>query len=347
MKEKIKLTQYSHGGGCGCKIAPDVLDKILKNNDNIFKHSSNILVGNDTKDDAAVYQMDKNTALISTLDFFTPIVDDPYIFGQIAATNSISDIYAMGGYPILALAILGFPVSKLPIDVAKKIILGAKKVCKDAGISLAGGHSIDSVEPIFGLSVNGKVDIKNLKKNNTAKEGDKIFITKPLGVGILASAQKVDILRDKDKNVAKKIMLTLNNIGFEIGKLKYVNAMTDVTGFGLLGHLIEVCEGSALSSELYFHNIVLPKCIDYYLDMECVPEGTMRNKASYGKKANNLTDKHITTLCDPQTSGGLLIFVAPKYENDFMLFLEKNALSKHTKAIGTMIAKDKKSVYML
>ncbi len=345
--EKIALTKYASGGGCGCKISPATLEKILKTSKNLFTEDKNLIVGNDTKDDAAVYKIDKDTAIISTTDFFMPIVDDAYTFGQIAATNAISDVYAMGGEPIMALAILGFPLSKLPLAIASKIIDGARKVCKDAGISLAGGHSIDTPEPIFGLAVNGRAPIANIKKNSDAKKGDKLFLTKPIGVGILANAIKREIIESKDYNVAKNIMLKLNKIGFEIGKLKYVNSMTDVTGFGVLGHLIEICEGSELSAEINFDNIVTPKCLAGYIEQGCIPGGTIRNFDSYGKKVANLSEDHKKILCDPQTSGGLLVAVSSKNEANFVKFLEDNDLSKHTKSIGQMVEKNKKAVYVL
>lgn len=334
MKEKIKLTSYSSGAGCGCKIAPNVLSQILKTKTK--ENHKNLLVGNATKDDAAVYKIDKENAIISTTDFFMPIADDAKTFGMIAATNAISDVYAMGGTPIMALAILGWPLSKLPASLAREVIGGAREVCAKAGIALAGGHSIDSAEPIFGLSVNGSVKIKNLKRNDTAKNEDILFLTKPIGVGTLATAEKAQVLRSKDRNVAKNIMLKLNQIGQKIGGLSYVNAMTDVTGFGLLGHLIEMCEGSSLKAEVLTDNVVIPKCLDYYLDMECVAGGTIRNMQSYGAKIHNLTDRFMTLFCDPQTSGGLLISVSKKNEKDFVKFLVKNGFENHTKPIGRM-----------
>lgn len=340
--EKIALTKYASGGGCGCKISPATLEKILKTSKNLFTEDENLLVGNNTKDDAAVYKIDNTTAIISTTDFFMPIVDDAYTFGQIAATNAISDVYAMGGEPIMALAILGFPLEKLPLAIASKIIDGARKVCKDAGISLAGGHSIDTPEPIFGLAVNGRAKISNIKQNSGAKAGDKLFLTKPIGVGILANAIKREIIEPKDYNLAKSIMLKLNKIGAEIGKLKYVNAMTDVTGFGVLGHLVEVCEGSDLSAELYFDNIVTPKCLAGYIEKGCIPGGTIRNFDSYGKKISNITEDNKKILCDPQTSGGLLVSVSAKSEANFIAFLEENGLKAHTKPIGEMKERNKK-----
>src|SRR6186713_3162615 len=252
--EAIRLTQYSHGAGCGCKIAPKVLDEILKTNIST-PDNKNLLVGNSSKDDAAVYDLENGMALISTTDFFMPIVDDAFDFGRIAAANSISDVYAMGGKPLLAIAVLGWPVEKLPVELAQRIIEGGRSVCAEAGIPLAGGHSIDSPEPIFGLAVTGIVNKEDLKKNNTAEEGDLIFLTKPLGVGILSTAQKRGLLKEEHLQMMIEQMTTINKIGEALGKLKSVKALTDVTGFGLLGHLTEMCEGSNLNAEIDFSKV--------------------------------------------------------------------------------------------
>ena len=257
----IKLTQYSHGAGCGCKISPKVLDTIL--NTSIPQDSNkNLLVGNHSRDDAAVYDLGDGTAVISTTDFFLPIVDDPYTFGKIAAVNAISDVYAMGGEPLLAIAILGWPINKLSPEVAAKVMEGGRAVCKEAGIPLAGGHSIDNPEPIFGLAVTGRIDISNLKKNSTAKAGSKLYLTKPLGVGILATSQKQGILKDEHQHIAAESMMLLNKVGVELSKMKGLTAMTDVTGFGLLGHLIEMCEGSNVSAIIDYKKVpVFPEAI--------------------------------------------------------------------------------------
>ena len=307
--EPIKLTQYSHGAGCGCKIAPAVLDEILRSNI-AFPDHKNLLVGNNSKDDAAVYDLKNGMALILTTDFFMPIVDDPFEFGRIASANAISDVYAMGGKPVVAIAILGWPVNVLPPTIAQKVIEGSRSICKEAGIPLAGGHSIDSPEPIFGLAVNGLVAIENIKQNNLAKEGDYIFLTKPLGVGILATAEKKGILKEGHKGIASKQMMQLNKTGERLGGTEGVNAMTDVTGFGLLGHLVEMAEGSGLSAIIDFENV--PLIIDnlnYYVDQKSIPGGTNRNWESYGDKIGNINEYQKTILADPQTSGGLLIAV--------------------------------------
>lgn len=307
--DTIKLTQYSHGAGCGCKIAPSVLDEILKSN-LALPDNKNLLVGNSSKDDAAVYDLENGMALISTTDFFMPIVDDPFEFGRIASANAISDVYAMGGKPIVAIAILGWPINILPPAIAQKVIEGSRSICLEAGIPLAGGHSIDSPEPIFGLAVSGLVTIENIKQNDLAKEGDVIFLTKPLGVGILTTAEKKGILKEEHKSVAAKQMMQLNKAGEILGSIKGVNAMTDVTGFGLLGHLVEMAEGSSLSSVIDFENV--PLIIDdikNYVDQKSIPGGTNRNWDSYGDKIGDISEYQKAILADPQTSGGLLISV--------------------------------------
>jgi selenide,water dikinase len=313
MVEQYKLTQFSHGAGCGCKIAPKVLDEILKNQQESPFYSS-LLVGNEARDDAAVMDLGDGTAVISTTDFFMPIVDDAFDFGQIAAVNAISDVYAMGGKPLLAIAILGLPIDKLPPSVGNRMVAGARQACKEAGIPLAGGHSIDAPEPIFGLAVTGRVPIKNIKKNGGATEGSVLFLTKPLGVGILTTAQKKGKLLPEHAALAPLSMKQLNTLGAVFGDLDYVEAMTDVTGFGLLGHLSEMCEASNLSAVIDFQKIPLldKTAIDYYLSEKCTPGGTVRNFDSYGHKISELTDYQRAILCDPQTSGGLLVAVKPE-----------------------------------
>lgn len=310
LTKEIKLTEYSHGAGCGCKIAPKVLDSILHHEgQKLF--FDNLIVGNDERDDAAVMDLGDGTAIISTTDFFMPIVDDPVDFGRIASVNAISDIYAMGGTPILAIAILGWPIDKLPPEVANEVIQGARDACQEAGIPLAGGHSIDSPEPIFGLAVTGRVDLPHLKKNGGATPGCNLYLTKPLGVGILTTAQKQKKRLPEHDMLARDSMVKLNKIGAPLGELSYVKAMTDVTGFGLLGHLIEMCEASKVSVQIEFDKIPLidKAILDYYLSKGCIPGGTKRNWASYGHKIGEISDYHKHLLCDPQTSGGLLVAV--------------------------------------
>ncbi|MDX2283943.1 MAG: selenide, water dikinase SelD [Bacteroidia bacterium] len=316
-QDTIRLTQYSHGAGCGCKISPKVLDSILHSSTIELPHP-NLLVGHEHRDDAAVYDLGDGTAIISTTDFFMPIVDDPYDFGRIASVNAISDVYAMGGTPMMAIAILGWPVDKLPPEVARRVMEGARAVCKEIGIPLAGGHSIDSPEPIFGLAVTGRVNIGQIRINGGAQPGYKLFLTKPLGVGILTTAQKKGILREEHALIARDSMVRLNKAGEFFAKQAFVKSMTDVTGFGLLGHLSEMCEASRLSAVISFQDVpVIPEAYDY-LRQGAVPGGTRRNWDSYGHKVSELTEEQRHILCDPQTSGGLLVAVVPEYESEFI-----------------------------
>ncbi|MBP7184168.1 MAG: selenide, water dikinase SelD [Saprospiraceae bacterium] len=327
MIEEIKLTQYSHGAGCGCKISPKVLDAILKHQSNGVKFP-NLLVGNDERDDAAVLDIGNETGVVSTTDFFMPIVDDAYDFGRIASVNAISDIYAMGAKPILAIAILGWPIDKIPAEVANKVIEGARHICLSAGIPLAGGHSIDSPEPIFGLAVTGLVQLSNLKKNGGAKVGDRLFLTKPLGVGIYTTAQKKGLLKAEHSKIAADSMLQLNSIGGLFGTLEYIHAMTDVTGFGLMGHLIEMCEASNLSATIDFDKVPLlqSEVLKSYLEQKCIPGGTLRNIDSYGHKIDVDDEKKKLIVCDPQTSGGLLVAVDENHVEEFLAITKKNNL---------------------
>jgi selenide,water dikinase len=323
---QIRLTEYSHGAGCGCKISPKLLDEILSGSKTDF-FDANLLVGNESKDDAAVYDLGNGEALISTTDFFMPIVDDPFTFGRIAGCNAISDIYAMGGQPLMAIAIFGWPINKLPAHVAAGVIEGGRSICAEAGIALAGGHSIDSPEPIFGLSVSGKVDLKYLKKNSDARVGDAIFLTKPLGVGILSTAQKMKKVSAEDHQNAIVQMTQLNSVGSEIAKIEGVNAITDVTGFGLGGHLLEVCLASRVSANLTFANIPLLDNIEHYLDLGCVPGGSERNFQSYGHQLGILNAMQKSIVCDPQTSGGLLITVTQSAKSAVREILKEQKLS--------------------
>ena len=274
-------------------------------------YDPNLLVGNETADDAAVYDLGNGTAIISTTDFFMPIVDDPFDFGRIAATNAISDIFAMGGKPIMGIAILGFPTNILPAEVAQKIVDGGRFACHQAGIALAGGHSIDSPEPIFGLAVTGVIDTEKVKRNASAKSGCKLYMTKPLGIGILTTAEKKGKLKPEHQGLATAAMCQMNSIGSQFSQVEGVTAMTDVTGFGLLGHLIEICEGSNLSAVVFADKIKTLDGVKYYIAQGCVPGGTGRNFDSYGHKVGALTEEQKAILCDPQTSGGLLVAVEP------------------------------------
>ena len=341
----FKLTQYSHGAGCGCKISPKILDQILHTDATVIQpHYSNLIVGNDSRDDAAVLDLGNGEAIISTTDFFMPIVDDAFDFGRIASANAISDIYAMGGEPIMAIAILGWPLDKLPPEVARQVLEGSRAVCREAGIPLAGGHSIDSPEPIFGLAVTGKVRIEHLKQNNTATEGCKLYLTKPLGVGILTTAQKKGILKPEHADVAPAQMAKLNSFGAVLGKLPYVKALTDVTGFGLLGHLTEMAEGSGLSATLLFDAVPALPIIAEYLAQKSFPGGTIRNWDSYGHKISELTEIQKYILADPQTSGGLLIAIEPGSTTEFERVAHENGFD--LQAFGELVERREKVVYV-
>lgn len=324
--EEIKLTQYSHGAGCGCKISPVILDEILRTTQS-FPTDPRLLVGNDKRDDAAVLDMGNGTALISTTDFFMPIVDDAFDFGRIASANAISDVYAMGGKPILAVAILGWPIAILPPVAAQKVLEGARVVCAEAGITLAGGHSIDCPEPVFGLAVNGIVPISQLKRNATAEAGCRLYLTKSLGVGILSTARKRGVLLPEDADIALESMVKLNSLGEKFGKMSHVKAMTDVTGFGLLGHLMEICDGSDLSATIEFKKIPVIPSLSGYLSQGCVPGGTERNWSSYGHKVSALSQERRDVLADPQTSGGLLVAVSEDGINEFEQLLKEEGLT--------------------
>jgi selenide,water dikinase len=341
---EIRLTQFSHGAGCGCKIAPTVLDIILHNNEAALDFPG-LLVGNSSRDDAAVYDIGNGIAMISTTDFFMPIVDDPFEFGRIAATNAISDVYAMGGTPNMAIAILGWPVDKIAPEVAGRVVAGGRKACNDAGIPLAGGHSIDCPEPVFGLAVNGLIPIKNIRKNDSAKSGDLLFLTKPLGVGIIATASKRSIATEEDLAVALKQMTTLNKIGSVLGQHSFIHALTDVTGFGLLGHLIEMAEGSGLTAHINYDAVPAINGLEKYIAQGSIPGGTKRNWASYGHKVLMKEESHISLLADPQTSGGLLIAVDRSSVDDFKKIMKDNGMEEFAKApIGELQEKQMKTV---
>ncbi|WP_427312413.1 selenide, water dikinase SelD [Cupriavidus sp. H39] len=339
MTHPIRLTQYSHGAGCGCKISPKVLDVILAGSG--AQHlDPRLWVGNASRDDAAVYALDGadgERGVVSTTDFFMPIVDDPFDFGRIAATNAISDIYAMGGDPLMAIAILGWPVNVLPPEVAREVVAGGRRACDDAGIPLAGGHSIDAPEPIFGLAVTGLVERAHMKRNDTATPGCRLYLTKPLGIGVLTTAEKKGLLRADNRHLARDWMCVLNRPGSAFGRLPGVRAMTDVTGFGLLGHLVEMADGSGLTARIEYAAVpVLDDVIDY-IGQGCVPGGTQRNFDSYGHRIAPLTEAQRALLCDPQTSGGLLVAVEPAGEAAFLAECQRLGLS--LAPIGEMVAR--------
>lgn len=332
----VKLTEYSHGAGCGCKIAPGVLEEILKTSSDPF-HDPRLLVGNETKDDAAVYDLGNGSSVVSTTDFFMPIVDDPFEFGQIAATNAISDIYAMGGSPLMAIAIFGWPIKKLSADIAAQVIEGGRHACKLAGITLAGGHSIDAPEPIFGLAVTGQVENTHVKRNSHASANCDLFLTKPLGIGILTTAGKNKVLKEEHSRIAIETMLQLNKPGAEFAKLPYVTAMTDVTGFGLMGHLAEICEGSDLHAVVDYQAVPKLPEVENYISLGCSPGGAQRNFDSYGHHLSDMTDMQKKILCDPQTSGGLLVAIEKNHTEDFIKFAKTFDLD--LKPLGKLVEK--------
>ncbi len=324
--DDIRLTQYSHGAGCGCKISPAILDSIL-HSEIPKEFFSSLLVGNDSRDDAAVYDLGDGTCIVSTTDFFMPIVDHPETFGAIASVNAISDVYAMGGEPLMAIAILGWPVNSVPTDIARRVMDGSKQVCSKAGIPLAGGHSIDCPEPVFGLAVTGKVRRENLKRNDSARAGSVLYLTKPLGIGIVTTAQKKGIVKEDHYKAAVETMLRLNQFGSKVAPLDYVSAMTDVTGFGLLGHLCEMCEGSGLSAKIVFDKVPTFSFLQEYIEQKSMPGGTTRNWDSYGKKISSITPGQRAILADPQTSGGLLLAVDAGQSKTFEDFASTHGLT--------------------
>ncbi|WP_461516902.1 selenide, water dikinase SelD [Porticoccus sp.] len=331
----VRLTEYSHGAGCGCKISPKVLDQILVSQ-LVLPDFPNLLVGNSSKDDAAAFDLGNGQVVLSTTDFFMPIVDDPFDFGRIAATNAISDIYAMGGQPLMAIAILGWPINSLSPEVAQQVVEGGRRACADAGIPLAGGHSIDAPEPIFGLAVTGLTSREQLKQNNLAQAGDKLYLTKPLGIGILTTAQKQKKLQPEHTHLARDIMCQLNTVGAHAAKLEGVTAITDVTGFGLMGHLLEVCEGSSVQAVVEASAVPLIAEVLDYLAQGCVPGGTGRNLDSYGHKLAPMAERLQHLFCDPQTSGGLLIAVRPDHAMALETLLAEQGL--HATSIGELQA---------
>ena len=335
MDLNVRLTQFSHGGGCGCKIAPGVLEKILsKSAPGILPKA--LLVGIETADDAAVYQINESQAIVATTDFFMPIVDDPHDFGAIAATNAISDVYAMGGHPLFALALVGMPVNQLPLDTIRRILEGGESVCARAGIPIAGGHTIDSVEPIYGLVAIGLVDPRNLKRNAGAKAGDILVLGKPLGVGIYSAALKKEKLDDTGYRAMIESTTKLNTPGPALGRLDGVHALTDVTGFGLLGHLLEICKGSGVAAQVDFSALpLLPGAID--LAREGFFTGASgRNFGGYGDKVTlgpAIDEACKAILTDPQTSGGLLVACAPETVDDVMKIFRAEGFG-HAAVIG-------------
>jgi len=345
-KEMVKLTEFSKGGGCGCKIAPAALQQILQTSD--LPSFSQLLVGNESSDDAAVFQINEQQAVVSTTDFFLPIVDDAFDFGRIASANAISDVYAMGGTPLLAIAILGWPVDKLPLDAARDVLEGARNICATAGIPLAGGHTIDSNDPIFGLAVTGTVTTANLKKNNTAQKGDLLFLTKKLGAGVLATALKKNLLQPEDYRILIDQMTRLNSIGEKLGKINGVHAMTDVTGFGLLGHLAEMATGSGLGAQVSYRALKKMQGLETYLTQKTIPDATFRNWNSYSKlvqfeKGVNVMEA-FNLLPDPQTNGGLLIAVAADAVEEVSDLFRSEGYEEFLEPIGSITETSEKPI---
>ena len=340
MENKVKLTEFSHGYGCGCKISPSVLSSILGGAKSKLQFP-NMIVGNSTNDDAAVMDLGNGQALVSTTDFFMPIVDDAFDFGRIAATNAISDVFAMGGKPLMALAILGWPIDKLPAELASEVMRGAVEVCDAAGIPIAGGHTIDSPEPIFGLAVNGLVQRDKILTNQGIQKGDLLFITKPLGVGIITTAHKMGKASDDDLNNAIESMCLLNSIGTMLASNKGIHALTDVTGFGLFGHLLEMLEGTGLAALIDTKSWPVLPNVDKYLAQYTIPAITYRNWNSYGSRVQEPSADVLHLGCDPQTSGGLLIAVAPEAIDDLMDIMSEYSIpSNCVETIGRVISKE-------
>jgi selenide,water dikinase len=335
----IKLTSFSHGGGCGCKIAPGILSEILKKSSG-FPVPKELMVGIETADDAAVYRLNDEQALIATTDFFMPIVDDPYDFGRIAATNAISDVYAMGGTPIMALALVGMPIDKLPLDVIGKIIQGGEAICAEAGIPIAGGHTIDSVEPIYGLVVIGLVHPSKVKRNADAKAGDKLILGKPLGVGILSAALKKNALDAAGYAAMIENTTKLNKPGKALSTLPSVHALTDVTGFGLLGHLLELSRGAGLTAKLHMQQIPLLPTVQHLAENGYVTGASGRNWAAYGHEvhlSDQISAVQQMLLTDPQTSGGLLVSCDAAAVDEVLALFRREGFAEAA-VIGEMIA---------
>jgi len=336
-----RLTSLSHGGGCGCKIAPGVLSEILKNSSNLpgLNLPPELLVGIETADDAAVYLLNDEQALIATTDFFMPIVDDPYDFGRIAATNAISDVYAMGGTPIMALGIVGMPINVLPLETIGAILRGGQDVCRDAGIPIAGGHTIDSVEPIYGLVVMGLIHPSRVKKNSGARDGDVLILGKPLGVGILSAALKKEALSADGYACMIATTTQLNKPGIELAKMQAVHALTDITGFGLAGHGLELARGAQLRMQLQLDQIPLLPGVLELATQGMVTGASGRNWASYGAEVTvpvDISPAHKALLSDPQTSGGLLVACAPEAADEVLACFRRHGFHD-ARAVGRMV----------
>jgi selenide,water dikinase len=335
----LRLTAFSHGGGCGCKVAPGVLRELLaKSAPGLLPPE--LLVGVETADDAAVYRINASQAIVATTDFFMPIVDDPFDFGAIAATNALSDVYAMGATPLFALALVGMPLDKLPIEMVRSILAGGEAICAKAGIPIAGGHTIDSVEPIYGLAAIGLVDPQHVKRNAGARAGDALILGKPLGVGVYSAAFKKGRL-DAERYAAMLTSATqLNTPGIVLGREERVHALTDVTGFGLLGHLLEVCRASRVGARLAFDRLPLLRDALGLVREGSITGASARNWASHGEEvdlARGIDDAKRALLTDPQTSGGLLVACAPEAVQAVLAVFRSEGFA-HAAVIGECVA---------
>lgn len=336
----VRLTQFSHGSGCGCKIAPEVLQRILKGSGQGSMFSQ-LVVGNEHSDDAAVWKWSEHEYLISTTDFFTPIVDDAFTFGQIAAANALSDVYSMGGTPVMALAILGWPVDKLPAEMAAKVLEGGRNICEKAGIPLAGGHSIDSPEPFFGLAVNGKVSPERLKTNAGARVGDALFLSKPIGTGVYSTALKRGVISSEEMREAHDQMLQLNDFGAKASALAGLHAMTDITGFGLAGHALEMCKASDVGMLFNDASIPLLSRVRELTSKYLIPDNTYRNFNSYGSLLAEMTAEQLMVYCDPQTNGGLLLSVDAEQQDLLFELADREEISLYK--IGKVVPREVQS----
>lgn len=334
MIEPIKLTEYSKIGGCSCKIAPEVLQEILKTDIGFI--DTNLLVGNASADDAAVYSINTEDCVISTTDFFTPVVNDAFDYGRVAATNAISDVYAMGGAPVMAVAILVWPIDKLPVALAQEVLNGARNVCANAGIALAGGHSVNGPEPMFGLAVTGMIKKQHLKKNCTPQVNNVLYLTKAIGSGVLTAALKRNILPSEHYAGLINTMTTLNSIGAQLGKLSYVHALTDVTGFGLIGHLIEMVQQTNVTARINKNAIPLLAGVDELTKAFVFPDNTTRNYNAHKHLVTGMQGLDFLTLCDPQTSGGLLIAIDAANQAEFEQLLQQHNQPCYN--IGSIVA---------
>jgi selenide,water dikinase len=342
---KTRLTDWSKGSGCGCKISPADLKQILHSSDGVLPPHPDLWVGYNTSDDAAVLRWNDDIGLISTVDFFTPMVNTPRDFGKVAAANALSDVYAMGGRPLMAIAILGWPVGRIPLQQAGEVLDGARFICQMAGIPLAGGHSIESSEPFFGLAVSGSVNKTQMLTNAGAKPGDVLILTKPIGNGIILAAEKRGLLTQEiHLETALSYMCSLNKVGAELHSFLGVHALTDITGFGLLGHLTEMCVASNVSAEVEFNKIPTYPFLADYISKSIYPDMTMKNYSHFAANTSPLGMRELLIMCDPQTSGGLLISVAES--SSLALLKSLNESGHNGSIIGRCLQPSEKRIFI-